>query len=160
MAERRTLWAIRCRLGELAKVTEGSGGAFEPRAKVLRYSTPLTNGAGAAVIEITCREARRVAAASRPAPTADTPNEKPAPAPGLKVPPSLFETDGLHEDDEQAGLGNLPRDHERISSWVAASGHNRPVSRSQQRSFERRLRSETCRMSYFRTSAQPAIDQR
>jgi hypothetical protein len=53
VAERRTLWAIRCRLGELAKVTEGSGGAFEPRAKVLRYSTPLTNGAGAAVIEIT-----------------------------------------------------------------------------------------------------------
>ena len=71
--ERRTLWAIRCRLGELAKVTEGSDGAFEPRAKVLSYSTPLTNSAGAAVIEITCREARRVAAASRPAPTADTP---------------------------------------------------------------------------------------
>jgi hypothetical protein len=98
--ERRTLWAIRCRLGELAKVTEGSDGAFEPRAKLLRYSTPLTRSAGAAVIEIACREARRVNAASRPAPPVDAPDDKPAPAQGLEAPPSLFESDDLHENDE------------------------------------------------------------
>lgn len=97
--EHRTLWAIRCRLGELAKVTEGSDGAFEPRAKVLRYSTPLTHSAGAAVIEIACREARRVNAANRPPPV-DDPDGKPAPAQGLEAPPSLFESDDLHEDDE------------------------------------------------------------
>lgn len=98
--EHRTLWAIRCRLGELAKVTEGSDGAFEPRAKVLLYSTPLTHSAGAAVIEIACREARRVNAASRPAAPVDAPEDKPAPAQGLEAPPSLFESDDLHEDDE------------------------------------------------------------
>jgi len=32
-------------------------------------------------------------------------------------------------------------------------GHDRPVTLSKQPPFERRLRSETCRISYFRSSA-------
>jgi hypothetical protein len=32
-------------------------------------------------------------------------------------------------------------------------GHNQPITFSPQRTFERRLRSETCRMIYFSTSA-------
>jgi hypothetical protein len=35
-------------------------------------------------------------------------------------------------------------------------GHNRPVSLSQPRSFERQLYSENCRMTYFGTSAKAA----
>ena len=35
----------------------------------------------------------------------------------------------------------------------ASPGHNRPVSHSQPRSFERQLYSENCRMTYFGTSA-------
>lgn len=45
----------------------------------------------------------------------------------------------------------------KLMTAVAQPGHNPPVSRSQQRSFERRLRSETCRMTYFRTSASAVI---
>ena len=39
-------------------------------------------------------------------------------------------------------------------------GHNRPVSLSQPRSFERQLYSENCRMPYFGTSANPVIGGR
>jgi hypothetical protein len=35
----------------------------------------------------------------------------------------------------------------KLIARISGPGHNRPVSRSQQRSFERRLRSETCRMT-------------
>ena len=90
----------RCRLGERSKVTEGSNGAVEPCAKVPRYSPPLTDSTGAPVVEIACREARHVAAASRPAPSADAPDYKPVLPHGLKAPPSLFDSDELHEDDE------------------------------------------------------------
>ena len=41
---------------------------------------------------------------------------------------------------------------------MAQYGHNRPVSLSQPRSFERQLHSENCRMSYFWTSANAAVD--
>jgi hypothetical protein len=45
----------------------------------------------------------------------------------------------------------------KLMTALAQPGHNRPVSSSQQRSFERRLRSETCRMTYFRTSAKVVV---
>lgn len=57
--ERLTLWAIRCRSGIMAKITEGVGGSFEPRAEKLRFFLPAPGSSGAALIEGTCTEVRR-----------------------------------------------------------------------------------------------------
>jgi hypothetical protein len=101
-AEHRTLWAVRCRAGELAKITEGDAGSLEPRAEQLRFYSPLPYSAGGAVIEIVCREARRLAAAKKAAP-ADGAGQEPAgekapPARGLEQPPSISDLDNLDDD--------------------------------------------------------------
>lgn len=57
--EHLTLWAIRCRSGIMAKITEGVAGSFEPRAENLRFFLPAPGSSGAAVIEATCAEVRR-----------------------------------------------------------------------------------------------------
>lgn len=49
-----------------------------------------------------------------------------------------------------SGQGNVGL---REKSRTITFGHNRPVIFSRQRSFKRRLRSETCLISYFRSSA-------
>jgi hypothetical protein len=59
VSERRTLWAIRCRFGEMAKVTEGTDGAFEPRAESPRFFSPRPDSPNAAVLDTTCAEVRR-----------------------------------------------------------------------------------------------------
>ncbi|MBK1681324.1 hypothetical protein [Rhodocyclus tenuis] len=94
--ERRKLWAIRCRSGSLAVVTEGEPGAFEPRAEKLAFYVPAPTSADAAVIDIACSEARRLAAEQRTPTVSDDDAKKPA----LAFPPSLFESDGLDEADE------------------------------------------------------------
>lgn len=54
--ERLTLWAIRCKRGDMAKVTEKVGGSFEPRANPLRFHVPAPTSSAAAIIETTCAE--------------------------------------------------------------------------------------------------------
>lgn len=98
--EHRTLWAVRCRAGELAKITEGDAGSLEPRAEQLRFYSPLPYSAGGAVIEITCREARRLAAEKKQAPSDEAVGEKPPVARGLEQPPSISDLDNLDDDVE------------------------------------------------------------
>ena len=99
--EQRTLWAVRCRAGELAKITEGEAGSLEPRAERLRFYSPLPYSAGGAVIEIACREARRLAAEKKPALEADElVGDKPPVSRGLEQPPSISDLDNLDDDVE------------------------------------------------------------
>lgn len=99
VSEHRTLWAIRCRAGEMAKVTEGDAGSFDPRASVLRFYSPGPYSAGAAVIETACAEARRIAAEKRPSADA-TPGDTPPPERSLEQPPAISDLDQLDADDE------------------------------------------------------------
>lgn len=99
VAEHRTLWAIRCRAGEMAKVTEGDAGTLDPRADVLKFYSPGPYSAGAAVIETACGEARRIAAEKKP-PAGDAPDDKPLPAKGLEQPLAIADLDKPEEDDE------------------------------------------------------------
>lgn len=102
--EQRRLWAIACRSGSLAKVSEGEPGAFEPRPEKLAFYVPAPTSAQAAIIDLTCAEVRRRVAEQRAAADATaTPDE--ADSPGgqrktLALPPSLFANDGFDEDDE------------------------------------------------------------
>lgn len=95
-----TLWALRCRFGEMAKVTEGAPGAFEPRARMLRFYMPLPEGADAAVIEVTCGEARRIATERRAAMPEAKIGKAPAAGGGLEAPPTLPSFDEFGEGDE------------------------------------------------------------
>jgi hypothetical protein len=94
------LWALRCRFGEMAKVTEGAPGAFEPRAPMLRFYTPLPGGADAAVIEVACGEARRIAAERRAAMPEAVVREAPPAGSGLEAPPTLPNFDEFGEGEE------------------------------------------------------------
>lgn len=100
VAEHRTLWAIRCRAGEMARVTEGDDGSLAPRAESLRFYSPLPYSAGAAVIEVACGEARRRAAAKRQPAAEPLPDAGPARAAGLERPPSIADLDQLADDDQ------------------------------------------------------------
>jgi hypothetical protein len=93
---RHTLWAIRCRSGAMAKVTERIAGAVEPRAEVLRFYVPTPASSGAAIIETTCLEVRR-RANENPRPT---PEGSLAAQPGLAAPPSIFDGDSFADDDD------------------------------------------------------------
>jgi hypothetical protein len=99
VAEHRTLWAIRCRAGEMAKVTEGDAGSFDPRADTLKFYSPGPYSAGAAVIETACGEARRLAAEKRP-PASALPSDTPPPEKSLEQPPAISDLDQLDADDE------------------------------------------------------------
>ena len=99
-AEHRTLWAVRCRAGELARITEGDASSLEPRAETLRFYSPIPYSAGAAVIEIACREARRLAAEKKPAAADEPVGDKPPVARGLEQPPSISDLDNLDDDVE------------------------------------------------------------
>lgn len=96
--ERLTLWAIRCRSGVMAKITEGAAGSFEPRAEQQRFFLPAPASYGAAVIEATCGEVRRLAGENRPLATesemANAPRRK------LERPPSLLEDSTLESELE------------------------------------------------------------
>ena len=54
----------------------------------------------------------------------------------------------------------MPSDRFRECLSVCAFGHNRPVTFSRHRPFERRHHSETCRMLNFSTSANAAVGLR
>jgi hypothetical protein len=99
--EQMTLWAIRCRFGEMAKVTSGSAGSFEPRAEPLRFYSPRPGSPGAGVIEATCAEARRLAAELR-ALQPQTQDRRPNPfAPDeLQRPPSIFDENAFEFGEE------------------------------------------------------------
>jgi hypothetical protein len=99
VTEHRTLWAIRCRAGEMARVTEGGEGSFEPRPSVLKFYSPGPYSAGAAVIEIACAEARRLATEKKSS-ADDMPGDKPRPEKALDQPPAIAEFDNLYDDDE------------------------------------------------------------
>ena len=95
-----TLWALRCRFGEMAKVTEGAPGAFEPRIRTLRFYMPLPGGADAAVIDAACGEARRIATERRGAMPEASVREAPDAGKGLEAPPTLSNFDEFGEGDE------------------------------------------------------------
>jgi hypothetical protein len=84
----------------MAKVTEGAPGAFEPRAPMLRFYTPLPGGADAAVIEVACGEARRIAAERRAAVPEAVVREAPPAGSGLEAPPTLPNFDEFGEGEE------------------------------------------------------------
>ena len=97
---RLTLWALRCRFGELAKVTEGTPAGFEPRARLLRFYTPLPASAAAAILDAACGEARRLAAERR---AGHAPVSRPESRgiPGeLAAPPKIGEVDEFGEGEE------------------------------------------------------------
>jgi hypothetical protein len=98
--ERLTLWAIRCRFGEMARVTSGSAGSFEPRAEPLRFYTPRPGSPGATVIDTTCTEARRVAAELRALNPAASAPRAPRASGGLEAPPSVFDQNDFEYGDE------------------------------------------------------------
>jgi hypothetical protein len=95
--ERLTLWAIHCRHGSMAIVTEGIPGAFEPRAETLKFYVPAPNGAGAAVIETACAEVRRRAAGDVPL-AKETSNAEAVALPALDRPPSTFDEEDAEEE--------------------------------------------------------------
>lgn len=96
MPDRHTLWAVRCRSGSLAKITERIAGAVEPRTELPRFYVPLPSSSGAAVIETTCTEVRRRANANKPVKA----EEPVTAAPGLDRPPSIFDGDSFADDDD------------------------------------------------------------
>lgn len=61
-----------------------------------------------------------------------------------KTPDTLSRRSQMHEIFNGSYTAKIP---------PRTPGHNRPVIFSRQRSFKRRLRSETCLISYFRSSA-------
>lgn len=93
-----TLWAVRCRSGVMAKITEGASGAFEPRTESPRFFLPAPASAGAAVIEATCAEVRRMAQASRAARGESSLAD--APRPTLERPPAIPEDEALESENE------------------------------------------------------------
>ena len=95
-----TLWALRCRFGEMAKVSEGTPGAFEPRARMLRFYMPVPGGADAAVLETACGEARRIASERRAAMPEAVVGEAPPAGSGLEAPPTLPNFDEFGEGEE------------------------------------------------------------
>lgn len=97
-AERITLWAIRCGRGTMAKVTERVAGAFRPRAESLRFFIPAPGAAGAAVIEVACKEVRRRSTEEAPAKkeAADEFN----PRLPLAPPGSYLDDDSLDDGDD------------------------------------------------------------
>lgn len=99
-SERRTLWAIRCRFGEMAKVTEGANGAFEPRAESPRFYSPRPDSPNAAVLETTCNEVRRIVAERRPAEPRGEAREQPPTGRELEAPPLIFDPDGFEYGEE------------------------------------------------------------
>lgn len=99
--DQMTLWAIRCRFGEMAKVTSGSAGQFEPRADPLRFYSPRPGSPGASVIDVTCTEARRLAAELRALqPQAPAPRSNPFAPDNLQQPPSIFDDNAFEYGEE------------------------------------------------------------
>lgn len=96
--ERLTLWAIRCRSGIMAKITERVAGSFEPRAENLRFFLPAPGSSGAAMIEATCAEVRRSSRKNQPTPVesvqADTGSHR------LDLPPDISQDDALESEEE------------------------------------------------------------
>jgi hypothetical protein len=97
---RRTLWAIRCRFGEMAKVTEGTDGAFEPRAESLRFFGPRPDSPNAAVLATTCAEVRRIVAETRPPQPREEPKHQLPTSKELEAPPMIFDPDGFEYGEE------------------------------------------------------------
>lgn len=96
--ERLTLWAIRCRSGIMAKITEGVAGSFEPRAENLRFFLPAPGSSGAAVIEATCAEVRRNTRKEQPMPIESTMVD--ATPRRLDRPPGIPEDEALENEEE------------------------------------------------------------
>lgn len=96
--ERLTLWAIRCRSGIMAKITEGVAGSFEPRAENLRFFLPAPGSSGAAMIEATCAEIRRHPRQSQPAPAENTRADENFQR--LDRPPGIPEDEALENEEE------------------------------------------------------------
>lgn len=92
-----TLWAVRCRSGVMAKITEGASGAFEPRTDNPRFFLPAPASSGAAVIAATCAEIRRRAQENRTPPVATGPTDA---TPGLDRPPAILEDEALESEHE------------------------------------------------------------
>lgn len=96
--ERLTLWAVRCRSGIMAKITEGISGTFEPRTEALRFFLPAPSSSGAAVIEATCSTVRRNAREKPPA-TADSGTTERAGG-KLETPPEIALDEALESEEE------------------------------------------------------------
>lgn len=101
--EQRTLWAVRCRAGVLAKVLEASNGEFSARADPLRFYVPLPDSAGAAIVDIACREVKRRLAAGRPEASATASAVDSAGTTDVVTlirPPSYLEQGDFDQDDD------------------------------------------------------------
>ena len=92
-----TLWAVRCRPGEMAMVVEGGGGSFGPRAASPEFHVPAPDSSEVVILAVACTEARRVEAALRPALTEERTPGKSSSTRGLEQPPSLLDEDGDRE---------------------------------------------------------------
>jgi hypothetical protein len=99
--ERLTLWAILCKRGVMAKVTERVAGSFDPRAESLRFYAPAPASSGAAVIETTCAEVRRGMSENGSVPANGTNREDRSTAPPeLDYPPLIINDADFDEDVE------------------------------------------------------------
>lgn len=96
--ERLTLWAIRCRSGIMAKITEGVAGSFEPRAESLRFFLPAPGSSGAAMIEATCAEVRRAPRKNQPTPVESARAD--AEPHRLDLPPEISQDEALENEEE------------------------------------------------------------
>lgn len=95
--EMLTLWAIRCRSGMMAKITEGNAGSFDPRAPTLRFFLPAPASSGAAVITSTCTEVRARSRNARAVGEGDA--EAKLPTDELVRPPTIGD-DGLEGEED------------------------------------------------------------
>lgn len=64
-SEVRTLWALHCRTGEIAKVTSSNSDDFEPRSSHLKYYVPPPNSIAANVLVASCEVAAQKTAESK-----------------------------------------------------------------------------------------------
>lgn len=88
VAQRLTLWGVRCRSGTLARLTWREAGAFVPRIEAPRFLLPAPDGVGKVIIETVCD-----AVARRQLGELSLPSEEPplaaSPEQPLDLPPSL-----------------------------------------------------------------------
>ena len=100
MNERRTLWALRCRTGTMAKILEAHEGQFSPRESPLRFYLPSPESASAALIAEACREIMLRATAKDALQSPRSPYDAANQTPPATQPPNFLDPAGLDDNED------------------------------------------------------------
>ena len=98
--ERRTLWALRCRTGTMAKILEAHEGQFTPRESPLRFYLPAPESAGAALIAEACREIMLRASAKHALQSPRSLTDAASQATPATHPPNFLDPTGLDDNED------------------------------------------------------------